>query len=131
MSTQAVLNHHLESFGAGDVDELLKDYTEDSVFISPDGRMTGLDALRMAFEGFFSGLFKPGSCVHHGCDGYRGRGGVHRVALVERRCRCYPGYRHLHCSGWQDRGADVRGEDRGTLVLARIQPSRGRKFIPQ
>ena len=61
MSTQAVLDHHLESFGAGDVDELLKDYTEDSVFISPDGRMTGLDALRMAFEGFFSGLFKPGS----------------------------------------------------------------------
>ena len=61
MSTEAVLNHHLESFGAGDVDELLKDYTEDSVFMSPDGRLTGLDALRMAFEGFFSGLFKPGS----------------------------------------------------------------------
>ncbi len=61
MSTQAVLDHHLESFGAGDVDELLKDYTEDSVFISPDGRLTGLDALRMAYEGFFSGLFQPGS----------------------------------------------------------------------
>ena len=61
MSTEAVLNHHLESFGAGDVDELLKDYTDESVFISPDGRLTGLDALREAYQGFFSGLFKPGT----------------------------------------------------------------------
>jgi ketosteroid isomerase-like protein len=61
MSTEAVLKHHLESFNAGDLDEILKDYTEDSVFISPDGRLTGLDALREAFSGFFSGLFKPGT----------------------------------------------------------------------
>ena len=61
MSTEAVLNHHLESFGAGDVEEVLKDYTDDSVFISPDGRLTGLDQLREAFQGFFNGLFRPGT----------------------------------------------------------------------
>jgi ketosteroid isomerase-like protein len=61
MSTEAVLNHHLESFGAGDVEELLKDYTDESILITPDGRLTGLDALREAFQGFFTGLFKPGT----------------------------------------------------------------------
>jgi len=61
MSTEAVLTHHMESFGAGDVDEILKDYTDDTLFITPDGRLTGLDALREAYSGFFSGLFKPGT----------------------------------------------------------------------
>jgi ketosteroid isomerase-like protein len=61
MSAQAVLNHHLESFGAGDVDETMKDYTDGSVLITPDGTLTGLDDIRAAFAGFYSGLFKPGT----------------------------------------------------------------------
>lgn len=36
MSTEVVLNHHLQAFAAGDVDETMKDYTEDSVLIVPD-----------------------------------------------------------------------------------------------
>ena len=59
MFTQDVLNHHLQSFSSGNVDEVMMDYTNDSVFISPDGRLTGLDEIRAAFEGFFSGLFRP------------------------------------------------------------------------
>jgi ketosteroid isomerase-like protein len=61
MSAEAVLNHHLESFGAGDVDETMKDYTDESVLITPDGTLTGLDDIRAAFAGFYSGLFKPGT----------------------------------------------------------------------
>ena len=61
MSAEAVLNHHLESFGAGDVDETMKDYTDESVLIAPDGTLTGLDDIRAAFAGFYSGLFKPGT----------------------------------------------------------------------
>ena len=61
MSTEAVRNHHLESFGAGDLDGLMEDYTEDSVFITPDGAPTGLDSIRGAFAPFFEGLFKPGT----------------------------------------------------------------------
>ena len=61
MSAQAVLNHHLESFGAGDVDETMNDYTDESVLITPDGALTGLDDIRAAFAGFYSGLFKPGT----------------------------------------------------------------------
>ena len=61
MSTEAVLNHHLEAFSAGDVDEAMKDYTEDSVFIMPDATLKGLDGIRAAFSELFGGLFKPGT----------------------------------------------------------------------
>ena len=61
MDTQAVLNHHLAAFGAGDVDEILSDYTDESVLITPDGPIRGRDALRSASGGLFSGLFAPGT----------------------------------------------------------------------
>ena len=61
MSTQDVLDHHLQSFGSGDIDETMKDYTDDSVLMTADGRLTGKAAIREAFEGFYSGLFKPGT----------------------------------------------------------------------
>ena len=61
MSTEAVLNHHLQAFSAGDVDETMKDYTEASVLIMPDATLKGLDSIRAGFSGFFSGLFKPGT----------------------------------------------------------------------
>jgi len=56
-----VLNHHLQAFAAGDVDELLKDYTEQSVLIEPDGTHRGLSELRAFFAPAFDGLFRPGS----------------------------------------------------------------------
>jgi ketosteroid isomerase-like protein len=61
MSTQSVLDHHLEAFGAGDVDETMEDYTDDSVLILPDATLTGLDAIRTAFTEFYGGLFRPGT----------------------------------------------------------------------
>ena len=61
MSTEVVLNHHLESFGAGDLGGFMEDYTEDSVFITRDGTLPGLDSIRGAFIPFFEGLFKPGT----------------------------------------------------------------------
>ncbi len=61
MTTQAVLDHHLEAFGAGDADAILEDYTDASVLITADGVTRGRDALRAAFDGFFSGLFAPGT----------------------------------------------------------------------
>ena len=36
--TKAVLDHHTATLDAGDVDGLMEDYTEDSVFISNLGR---------------------------------------------------------------------------------------------
>ena len=61
MSTEAVLNHHLQAFVAGDVDETMRDYTEDSVLIGPDKTLEGLDSIRTAYSNGFSGLFKPGT----------------------------------------------------------------------
>ena len=40
--TEATLGHHLGAFGAGDVDEIMRDYTEDSAIITPDGPLRGL-----------------------------------------------------------------------------------------
>lgn len=56
-----VLHHHLAAFGAGDVDEIVADYTEDAVLITANGVTRGVDALRTAFSGFFAGLFAPGT----------------------------------------------------------------------
>lgn len=61
MSAESVLNHHLEGFSAGDVDKVMKDYTEDSILIMPDATYKGLDAIRAVFADLFSGLFKPGT----------------------------------------------------------------------
>ncbi|MDX6555330.1 MAG: hypothetical protein QOD86_1525 [Miltoncostaeaceae bacterium] len=61
MSTQAVLDRHLQAFGDGDVAAAVADYSEDSIFISPRGVVRGASAMRSVFEELFSGLFKPGT----------------------------------------------------------------------
>jgi ketosteroid isomerase-like protein len=61
VATRDVLHHHLAAFGAGDVDEALKDYTEDSILMTANGTIAGLGPLREAFTGFFGGLFAPGT----------------------------------------------------------------------
>ena len=61
MSTQAVLDHHLGSFGAGDVDATMEDYTDDSILVLTDATLTGRDAIRAAFTELFGGLFRPGT----------------------------------------------------------------------
>jgi len=61
MDTKAVLDHHLASFGAADVDAMLEDYTDASVLITPEGVIRGREALRAAFGGLLSGLFAPGT----------------------------------------------------------------------
>lgn len=63
MSTQDVLNHHLESFSAGSIDGIMQDYTENSVLVLPDTTLRGLDAIRAGFSSFFveGGLFYPGT----------------------------------------------------------------------
>lgn len=61
MSTQDVLNHHLGSFGAGDVEETMKDYTEESVLITGEATLKGLAQLRAFFTEGYAGLFRPGT----------------------------------------------------------------------
>jgi ketosteroid isomerase-like protein len=61
MSTEDVLNHHLGAFSEGDVDEIMKDFTEESTLILPEASLKGLETIRNAFVDFFGGLFKPGT----------------------------------------------------------------------
>ncbi len=59
--TEAVLLHHLQAFGAGDVEEILKDYTKDSVLILPDATVRGIDDLRQTFTMFVTEILPAGS----------------------------------------------------------------------
>jgi ketosteroid isomerase-like protein len=61
MTTKDVADHHLTSFLAGDLDETMKDYAEDSVFISPNGIAHGTAEIRAVFTRLFAGLFAPGT----------------------------------------------------------------------
>ena len=46
---QQVFAHHAEALGAGDLDGIVDDYSDDAVFITPDGIKQGKDGIREAF----------------------------------------------------------------------------------
>lgn len=60
LSPEQVLQAHLQAIGSGDMDALMADYTEDSVFITPNGSFVGLDAIRREFTNLLA-AFPPGS----------------------------------------------------------------------
>lgn len=49
--TEQVLQHHLTAFGVG-IDEIMTDYTEESVLISPELTCRGLAEIRAFFQAF-------------------------------------------------------------------------------
>ncbi len=49
-----VLTHHLTAFGNNDLEEILRDYTEGSQILTPDGIVTGMAGIRTFFEAFFA-----------------------------------------------------------------------------
>jgi ketosteroid isomerase-like protein len=49
--TQAVVDHHMAALNTGDIDTLMEDYTDESVFIiNLGGVFTGKEAIRPFFE---------------------------------------------------------------------------------
>jgi len=46
---EEVFAHHAEALGAGDLDEIVADYADDAVFITPAGVLRGKEAIRSAF----------------------------------------------------------------------------------
>lgn len=65
MDTKAVADHHLQAFLAGDVDEIMKDYDDSSVFISSNGIARGRDEIRAVFTRLLTGPFAPGTWTFH------------------------------------------------------------------
>ena len=59
-NTSDVLAHHLNAFAQGNVDETLKDYTDDSILMHPDGIVKGLAELGSFFSEIFK-AFPPGN----------------------------------------------------------------------
>jgi ketosteroid isomerase-like protein len=48
-SPQEVFNHHAQALGAEDLEEIVADYSDDAIFITPAGVARGKDAIRQAF----------------------------------------------------------------------------------
>jgi hypothetical protein len=61
MSTQEVLNHHLQAFAAGNVEEICKDYDDRSVVIGMQRTVIGQAAIKDMMANFLGRLFRPGS----------------------------------------------------------------------
>ncbi len=46
---EEVFQHHAQALGAGDLEEIVADYADDAVFITPAGIKRGKDGIRAAF----------------------------------------------------------------------------------
>jgi hypothetical protein len=53
---QEVFAHHGQAFGAGDLDEIVADFADDAVVITPAGVNRGKDGVREAFTQLFADL---------------------------------------------------------------------------
>jgi ketosteroid isomerase-like protein len=49
---EAVLGHHAQALGSRNIDEVLKDYTTDSILFSPTDTFKGPERIRLAFKAF-------------------------------------------------------------------------------
>ena len=53
-SPQEVFDHHAQALGAEDLDEIVADYSDDAIFITPAGVQRGKDSIRQAFTKLLS-----------------------------------------------------------------------------
>ena len=60
-TTKEILDHHLASFGKGDLDGILFDYAPDAVLFAPQGTLKGKDAMKPLFVSMFAEFAKPGA----------------------------------------------------------------------
>ena len=60
-STKDVLNHHIQSFGEGNLNGILSDYASNAVMFTPNGPLEGVEAIKNLFKGLLAEFAKPGS----------------------------------------------------------------------
>jgi uncharacterized protein (TIGR02246 family) len=51
---QEVFDHHAQALGAEDLEEIVADYSDDAIFITPAGVQRGKDGIRQAFTKLLS-----------------------------------------------------------------------------
>jgi ketosteroid isomerase-like protein len=57
-TTEAVLQHHAQALMSRNLDELMKDYCQDSVMCTANGTGKGLEGIRAMFDGLLK-MFPP------------------------------------------------------------------------
>ncbi|PCR90562.1 nuclear transport factor 2 family protein [Natrinema ejinorense] len=62
-STDAVLEHHLSTFGEQDLAGIMEDYTEESVVVTNMGTFKGLDEIEGLFEDLFAEFSQEGATI--------------------------------------------------------------------
>ncbi len=60
-STKDVVDHHLKSFGEGDLKGILSDYAPGAILFTPEGPLRGIDAIRSLFRAMLAEFGKPGA----------------------------------------------------------------------
>jgi len=61
---EQIFRHHAEALVAGDMDEFMSDYGDDSVLITAGGAVRGNGQIRDAFSGVLSMLTNPSWDLH-------------------------------------------------------------------
>lgn len=59
--TQAVLDHHWDTFVHNDLDGVMEDYTDESILITPNGTFMGLEQIRGNFVNAFKAFPTQGA----------------------------------------------------------------------
>jgi ketosteroid isomerase-like protein len=59
--TKDVVDRHLKCFGEGDLAGILSDYAPGAVLFTPDGPLSGADAIRPLFQAMIAEFGKPGA----------------------------------------------------------------------
>jgi hypothetical protein len=62
-STEAILSHHLQCFGAGNLEGILADYTPESVLCLSTGVLRGPSEMTPFFQAVFAEFAKPGASL--------------------------------------------------------------------
>jgi hypothetical protein len=60
-STRDVIDHHLKSFGEGNLNGILSDYAPMAILFTPDGPFEGVNAIKPLFQALLAEFAKPGS----------------------------------------------------------------------
>jgi ketosteroid isomerase-like protein len=59
--TTDILDHQNLAFLKGDVDEIMKDFSEQAILFTPDGVLEGIDSIRKFYTDVTSNILPPGS----------------------------------------------------------------------
>lgn len=73
--TRTVVQRHLATFGAGDLEGILADYADDAVMFTPAGPIVGKAQLRTAFQNFIAEWGQPGTTFNLTREEYQGEHG--------------------------------------------------------